>query len=77
MKRYPSVRFPNEAKKGFIKKQEVIEKILRDNKIKVSKKNLSLANTLRFYAQKPIYIYEDEVINFFKKHKRSLKGVQI
>jgi len=69
------IRIPAKTKLKWQKKKDIIEEILRKNKIKVTQKDLSMAKTLDFYAQKPIFIYEDEVINFFKKKR--FRGVQI
>ena len=69
MKRYKLVRFPEEAWMGFQSKKKVMNEILKEE-LKRNNVKVSLADTLRFFSQKPIFVYNDELINFLKKHKK-------
>lgn len=68
-KKYVMYRFPAEAYFNFNKKKEVLKQIVKQETNK--ERNISLADTLRFFSQKPIYIYNDEVINYLKKKKKT------
>jgi hypothetical protein len=67
-KRYRSIRFPEEAKLNFLKKKGVIETLLKEGTGK--SKQVTMADTLRFFSQKPTYVYTDEVVNYFLKSKK-------
>jgi hypothetical protein len=76
MKKYKLVRFPEEAHLGFKKKSEVLSKIAREE-FKRPNVNISLADTLRYFAQKPIYIYNDDLIKFLKDNKRKTRRLTL
>jgi len=61
------IRIPKNVKNKWMQRKIIIENILKKKKVKVNKKSVSLAKTLDFYSHKPVFIYEDEVIRFFKK----------
>lgn len=66
-KKYKMVRFPIDAYNGFNDKKNVIEGILKEEKVK---KKLTYADTLRFFSQKKNFIYNDEIINFLRAKKK-------
>ena len=67
MARYKPVRMPIEAYNNFNRKGKIIEEVLKKY---YKNKNVKRTDVLKFYSQKPIYIYDDELINFFVKNKR-------
>lgn len=71
MARYKPIRMPIEAYNSFDRKGKVIQEVLKRNG---QKKIIKRTEVLNFYSQKPIYIYDDEVLNFFirKKKKRGV-----
>ena len=54
-KKYIMYRFPEEAYFNFNRKKEVIKNIVKQETKKDH--NITLSDTLRFYSQKPIFIY--------------------
>lgn len=67
-KKYPSIRFPEDAFREFMKKQKVLEDL---NKKLKFKKKIYFTDTLKFFSQKPVFVYEDELTNFFRKKKKN------
>jgi len=67
--RYKLVRFPEEAWRGFNSKKNVMNEILREE-LKKNNVRVSLADTLRFFSQKPVFVYNEELISFLKKNKK-------
>jgi len=65
-RRYKSVRVPIEAYENFGNKKNIIEQILKEEKIY---KKFTLADTMRYLSQKKLFIYNDEVVNFLKNKK--------
>ena len=72
-KKYNVLRFPEEVKMGFIKKKIQMENTLK----KITKKDnvkLKMTDVMRFFSQKPAYVYNDELLNYFMKNKKKSKG---
>lgn len=72
-KKYQSVRIPFEAKEWFGKKQEVLKEIAKEEKLPVK---ITFADTLRFYSQKSIPVYNAEVINFVNQSKKRARRIK-
>ena len=68
-------RIPKEAKEGLLKKQSIIVNMLKDYTKKDIKprKVAPLTKVLNFYATKPTYIYQEEVIKYFLKDNKKDK----
>jgi hypothetical protein len=73
-KKYSIIRLPMEGKEGFGRKQNMIATMIRNLTNKPNVKAPPMTEVLRFYAQRPVYVYEDEVASFFLKNKRKPKG---
>jgi hypothetical protein len=69
-KKYSIIRLPIESKEGFGRKQNMIATMIRNLSNKPTLKAPPMTEVLRFYAQRPIYVYEDEVASFFMRNKR-------
>jgi hypothetical protein len=67
MKKYKLVRMPIEAFDNFNKKKIILDGILKDEKIP---NKLKFTDTLRFFSQKPTYVYNEEVLDYYKRKKR-------
>lgn len=63
-KRY-HIDLNEEAYNNFIKKQ----KILSD----MANKKINFQETLKFFSQKPIFVYHDEIKNFVEQNKKRRK----
>lgn len=72
-RKYVIVRLPFESKEGFARKQNMIAEMIK-NITKKPNVKVPMTDVLRFYGQRPIYVYEDEVASFFIKNKRKPKG---
>jgi hypothetical protein len=70
MRKYKPVRLPIEAYEGFKMKKDIMENMLRAE-LKKPKIKLSLADTMRFVANKKVYFNIDELVNI-KKNKRRI-----
>jgi hypothetical protein len=68
-KRYKLIRVPEEAYYGFNKKKVILESILKEELRK--EKRVTFADTLRFFSQKPTFVFNQEFVNFYKKKKPS------
>jgi len=66
-RRYKFVKIPMEAYDGFYKKKQVLENIVKKEMKK--DKRVSYADTLRFFSQKPVFVYNEEFIKFYKKQR--------
>jgi hypothetical protein len=76
-KQYKYTKLPFEAWENFNKKKIVLNDIAKEE-FKQSNLKISLADTFRFFSQKPIYVYNDEFIKFFLKEKKSkFKGFKL
>lgn len=73
-KKYKTIRFPIEAKQGFINKKIRIEEKIK--KLTGKPRRISLAETLRFFANRENVVYDDEIINhFYRKRKKNTGGM--
>ena len=69
--RYKMVRVPIDVYEDWsLKKDKIQEKVIKTTK---KPQNISMTNVLRFYGKKQTYIYDDELLSFFKKAKRGKK----
>lgn len=76
VKKYKTIRFPEEAKKGFTMKKKLIEEKIRY--LTGKRKRVPLTNTLRFFANRSYIIDDDEILNFFyRKKNKKLRGMLI
>jgi len=68
-KKYKMVRIPAEAYENFLNKKNVIANILHEEKIK---KRFTMADTLRYFSKKKIFVWNNEILDFLnnKKNKR-------
>jgi len=74
-KKYKIVRMPSEAWDDFSKKRNAIEEVIRKETKKPD--NIKLTDILRYFSQKKIYMYNDELLNFFVKRKRKKTEVRM
>jgi len=65
-KKYKMIRVPEEAYNDFNEKKMVLNKISKEENIN---KNISLADTLRYFSSKKIFIPNEEMKFFIKKKK--------
>ena len=76
MKQYKMIRVPKDVWEDWLNRKNRIEeriKIATNNKQKIS-----LTNVLKFYGKRKAYIFDDEVLNFFKNaNKRKKYGVEL
>ena len=70
-KKYPLTRMPIEAKQNWERKIKEIEKTLHEEGKNVK---IHFTDGLRFFSQKPMFVYNDELIKFFVKNKRRNNG---
>lgn len=71
VKKYKMVRVPEDVFEDWKKRKNKIEQRL---KMATNKpKKVSLTNVLKFYGKKKIYLWDDEVVNFFNNNKRKNK----
>ena len=77
-KKYSIIRLPIEGKEGFARKQNMLASMIRDLTKKPNIKAPPMTEVLKFYAQRPVYVYEDEVAAYFlKKGRRKPQGRNI
>lgn len=69
-RKYKIGRIPIDAYENFARKRNALQEILKEEKIN---KNVKLADTLRFFSQKKIDIYNSEVVTYFKNRRKKLK----
>lgn len=71
MKKYKLIRVPEEVwKDWFDRKMRIQERI----KIATNKpQKISLTSVLRFYGKRKAYIWDDEVLSFFKNANKRKK----
>jgi hypothetical protein len=66
-KRYKHPRMDLDSLANFYKKREVLEQIARENGIK---KKIHMTDVFRFFSQKQIMVYPEEVINYINNKRR-------
>ena len=66
-KRYAMVRLPKEAKIGFENKRNVINNILKEERVN---KKFTLADTFRFISNKTVFIENREILKFLRNKKK-------
>jgi hypothetical protein len=70
-KNYKMIRIPKDVWEDWYQRKNRIEERVN---IATNKKNrITLTNVLRFYGKRKAYIFDDEVMNFFKNTKRRRK----
>jgi len=62
------IRMPEEAYESYRRKLKQMEEMLNKDLKKPVK--LKFSDGLRFFSQRPVFVYNDEVIKFFVKKKR-------
>jgi len=73
--RYKMIRVPLDVWEDWFKRKERIQQRI---KFKTNRsKNVSLTNVLRFYGKRRTYLFDDEVLNFFKNKKTKNMGGEI
>lgn len=77
--KYKMVRLPEEVWKDWLKRKDKIQERI---KVATNKnRRISLTNVLKFYGKRKVYIFDDEVLNFFgnmnKKKKKKFGGVML
>jgi hypothetical protein len=68
VRHYKMVRIPLEVWEDWFKRKMKIEE--RINLSTHKKHRISLTSVLRFYGKRKAYIFDDEVLNFFKNSKK-------
>lgn len=64
-KQYKNVRFPIDS---YLKEKRRMEELSkRFSQISGKKKNIKFTQLLELRASKPMFIYDDELVNFFSK----------
>ena len=71
--KYPSIRLPFEVKENFSKKQEVLKQIAMEENIK---KRITFTDTLRFFSQMRVPVYNTELVKFINENKRIRKKIK-
>lgn len=72
-KKYKMVRVPEDVFKDWKKRRDKIQE--RIKLVTHKPKRVSLTNVFKFYGKKKIYIFDDEVLNFFNnKGKKNFGG---
>jgi len=67
--KYPAIRFPEEARDGFLIKKSLIEEKIK--RLTGKRKRIPMTEVLRFFANRKITVYDEELIkHFFKKKNR-------
>ena len=67
-KKYKVVRIPIEA---YLKEKAKVEQInIRLKELIKNKRNVKMTQYFNFRAGRPLFIYDDELVNFFGKSKR-------
>ena len=72
-KRYKPMRIPLEAYENFDRKRKEIQETL--NKELKKNKTIHLTDTIKFFSQRPSYIYNDELLAYFTKRKKRKEAV--
>lgn len=77
IKKYKYTKLPLEAWENFNKKKIVLNDLAKEQ-FKEYNTKISLADTFRFFSQKPIFVYNDEFVKFFLKDKqKKFKGFKL
>lgn len=71
MIKYKMIRVPKDVWEEWFNRKNRIEERIRIATNKPLK--ISMTNILRFYGKRKAYIFDDEVVSFFKNSKRRKK----
>ena len=74
MKKYKPIRLPVEAYEKWNNRRLAIQQTVRNETNKQNIK-VKMTDVMRFFSQRPNYVYNEELVSYFSKIKRKKGGI--